>query len=559
MQRFAVALGLIVAVCHSMSSAAPPDGSRAVALRHEPVQAGELRMRFRLPEGMTWPAGVLPEVYGEDLRDRAQLSWQPMNRHDGEPDPYSGGVRSIGPAEFAVRLSTPGQPFYVAVFAPGFLRFFERGPFKMSDVKKGLLEIALEKPGLLEVRFDAGNGKPESLPFDRQWINAFRKERGTRNSYFWLYQHHAIPQSAPLRIADLAAGEYRVMVATHAKPGAQSIPGPQTPIRPGEFRDFHELTLVAGQTRRVDSRYAPLDLQIFRGHRTAVVQITKPDGKPASGVDVSIAYFDGHYGRIPVFVGPVPQSGEILLEGITDRVPENSWSYGGYSVWVGQRAIGQFRFKSRFDAESFAFVLPPDVDDLAPDIDLVSVASGKHARLSSLRGKLVCLDFWVTWCEYCQEPMRDLDRAADRWKDRVTIVPLSADEDPGRVTRHLKERGWNHLEHYWTGPWTSGPLDSAAAKAFVLDVIPTTFIIGPDGRILWRGHPLARVSGKEIVERIEETLNSHGAMPPRSSSAGEAPKGRGAASSIAPRSRRTPVDRVLNRCCSGRLTSCAAP
>jgi thiol-disulfide isomerase/thioredoxin len=535
MRRFAVALGLIVAVCHSVSSGAPPDGGRAVALRHEPVQARELRLRFRLPERMTWPAGVVPEVYGEDSRGKAQLSWQPMNRHEGEPDPYLVGVRLIGPAEFAVQLSTPAQPFYVALYAPGFLRFFERGPFKMSDIKDGQLEIALEKPAALEVHFDAGNNRPESLPFDRQWINAFRKERGPRNSYFWVYQHHNIPQSGPLRIAALAAGEYRVMVGTHAKPGAQSIAAPQTPLNPGEFRDFHELTLVAGQTRRVDSRFAPLDLQAFRGHRTAVVKITKPDGKPASGADVSITHFDGHYGRIPVFVGPVPKSGEILLQGITDRVPDNSWSYGGYSVWAGQRTIGQFKFKSRSDAESFAFVLPPDVGDLAPDSDLVSVANGKHVRLSSLRGKLVCLDFWVTWCEYCQEPMRDLDRAADRWKDRVTIVPLSADEDPGRVTRHLKEHGWNHLEHYWTGPWTTGPLDSAVAKAFVLDSMPTTILIGTDGRILWRGHPLAKVSGKDIVDRIEETLKRYscGALPPTSSTTSEAPKERTANSTIA--------------------------
>src|SRR3984885_6638787 len=534
MRRFAVALGLIMAVCHSASRAAPPDGGRAVAVRGEPVQAGELRLRFRLPAGMIWPAGVVPEVYGEDLRDKAQLSWQPMNRHDGEPDVYSAGVRSIGPAEFASRLSTPGQPFYVAVFAPGFLRFFERGPYKVSDIKDGQLEIALEKPAALEVHFDAGNSKRESLPFDRQWITAFRKERGTR-TYFWVYERRDMPQSGPLRFADLAVGEYRVLVGTHAKPGSQSIPGPQTPINPGEFRDFHELTLVAGQTRRVDSLYSPLDLQAFRGHRRAVVRITKPDGRPAIGADVPITHFDRHYGRIPVFVGPVPQSGEILLKGITDRVPDNSWSYGGYLVWAGQRAIGQFKFESKSDAESFAFVLPPDVGDLAPDIDLVSVASGKHARLSSLRGKLVCLDFWVTWCEYCQDPMRDLDRAADRWKDRVTIVPLSADEDPGRVTRHLKERGWNHLEHYWTGPWAPGPLDSAAAKAFVLDSMPTTILIGPDGRILWRGHPLAKVSGKDIVERIEETLKlySHGALPATSSTSSVAPKERGANSSLA--------------------------
>jgi thiol-disulfide isomerase/thioredoxin len=542
MGRFAVTLGLVMLVCHSVQCAERA-AEGGTAPRNQSVQAAELRLRFRLPEGMTWPAGVVPEVYGEGLRNKVQLSWQPMNRRDGEPDPYCAGVRSASAREFVVRLADRTQPFYVAVFAPGFLRFFERGPFKWSDTKEGLLEIALEKPAAVEIHFDAGDNKPGSLPFDGQWINVFRKPRGSENLYYWVYQHRDMPQGGPLRIADLAAGEYRIMVGTHAKRGTQSIPGTQTPINPGEFRDFHEVTLVAGQTRRVDSHYAPLDLQSFRGPRSAAVQVAKPDGKPASGVDLSIAYFDGHYGRIPVFTGPVPQSGTIRLEGITDHVPGNSWSYGGYSIWAGRRAIGQFRFKSRSDAESFSFVLPPDVGDLAPDIDLVGV-NGKHRRLSSLRGKLVCLDFWLTWCEYCQESMRELDRAAadDRWKDRVTIVPLSGDEDPGRVTPFLKERGWNHLEHYWTGPWISSPLDSAAAKAFVLDVIPTTILVGPDGRILWRGHPLAKVSGMGILERIDQTLSSPGATPTLSASSSVGPNDRNAASSAASKSRRTAAD-----------------
>jgi thiol-disulfide isomerase/thioredoxin len=536
MGRFAVTLGLIVLVCHSARGADLAADGGTTAPRHESVQVGELRLRFRLPEGMTWPVSVVPEVYGEDLRDKVQLSWQPMNRRDGEPDPYRAGVRSVGAGEFVARLADRTQPFYIAVFAPGFLRFFERGPFKWSDTKEGLLEVTLDKPAAVEIRFDAGNNRPESLPLAGQWINAFRKPSGTL-TYYWVYEHREIPRGGSLRIADLAPGEYRILVGTDAKPGTQSMPASQTPLNPGKFRDFHELTLVAGRTRRVDSHYMPLDLQSFHGHRSAVVQVTKADGKPASGVDVSIAYFDGHYGRIPVFAGPVPQSGEIRLERITDRVPDNSWSFGGYSIWAGHRAIGQFKFKSPADAESFSFVLPPDAGDLAPDIDLVSVASGKHTRLSSLRGKLVCVEFWVTWCEYCQEPMRELNRAAGdgRWKDRVTIVSLSADENPERVARHLKERGWNHLEHYWTGPWKSDPLDSAVAKAFVLDTIPTTILIGPDGRILWRGHPLAKVSGMGIVERIEKTLKQHlpAAMPPGSSTSSVAPTDRGATSSIA--------------------------
>jgi thiol-disulfide isomerase/thioredoxin len=187
----------------------------------------------------------------------------------------------------------------------------------------------------------------------------------------------------------------------------------------------------------------------------------------------------------------------------------------GYSIRVGEHVIGNFQFQTKSALESFTFTLPPQTGDLAPDVDLVDVVTLKHMRLSSLRGKMVCLDFWATWCTFCQEPMRKLDQAAAnniRWDERVTIVPLSIDEKPESVSRHLKDRGWTHLTHYWAGPWLSlsrNGLESAAAKAFVVEGIPATFLIGADGRILWRGHPLAQVSGKDIVDRIDDLLKPH--------------------------------------------------
>ena len=42
----------------------------------------------------------------------------------------------------------------------------------------------------------------------------------------------------------------------------------------------------------------------------------------------------------------------------------------------------------------------------------------------------------------------------------------------------------------------------------VVESMPTTFLIGADGRILWHGHPLAKISGKDINDRIDEVLNS---------------------------------------------------
>jgi hypothetical protein len=106
--------------------------------------------------------------------------------------------------------------------------------------------------------------------------------------------------------------------------------------------------------------------------------------------------------------------------------------------------------------------------------------------------------------------MQELDEVmADepaRWKDRVVLIPVSIDENPELVTRHLAKRGWTHLEHYWSGPSNINGFQSRAARLFVIDGVPTAFLIGPDGRILWRGSPIEESGGKSMKARIEEAL-----------------------------------------------------
>ncbi len=86
---------------------------------------------------------------------------------------------------------------------------------------------------------------------------------------------------------------------------------------PAQFRDSKTVTLTSGQSKQVDVPYVPYDADAFRGNRTAVVHIVKPDGKPAAGREITISYMDSHYGGIPVFKGKVPTSGEITLKNIS--------------------------------------------------------------------------------------------------------------------------------------------------------------------------------------------------------------------------------------------------
>ena len=68
------------------------------------------------------------------------------------------------------------------------------------------------------------------------------------------------------------------------------------------------------------------------------------------------------------------------------------------------------------------------------------------------------------------------------------------------------QRGWTALEHCSSGGSSGADFDAPAARTFVVFVVPDAVLIGPDGRILWRGHGFGGADGKDLRSRIEDAL-----------------------------------------------------
>lgn len=90
------------------------------------------------------------------------------------------------------------------------------------------------------------------------------------------------------------------------------------------------------------------------------------------------------------------------------------------------------------------------------------------------------LNVWATWCAACQEEMAALDSLAREFKSRgVRVIGVSVDEgEPERVRRFAAS---NHL-----GFTIAHDPSAGIEQSYQLVGVPTTFVIGRDGKLLWK-------------------------------------------------------------------------
>ncbi|MFA5806718.1 MAG: TlpA disulfide reductase family protein [Melioribacteraceae bacterium] len=114
---------------------------------------------------------------------------------------------------------------------------------------------------------------------------------------------------------------------------------------------------------------------------------------------------------------------------------------------------------------------------LAPDFTLPT-SDGKSMKLSDLKGKVVIVDFWATWCPPCRKGIPDLIDLKKKYGSKgFEIVGVSLDTDTkGEVVPFIKNYGINYPVVYG---------NSIVAQAYGgVRAIPTSFVIDKQGKIV---------------------------------------------------------------------------
>lgn len=151
-------------------------------------------------------------------------------------------------------------------------------------------------------------------------------------------------------------------------------------------------------------------------------------------------------------------------------------------------------FGTRFGTDP-GVVDSPLIGRSAPDVTLPYLEQDGELSLTDLRGQVVVVNFWASWCVPCREEHDDLVTAAERYRDQnVTFVGIVYQDQPDQAISFLDElgRGYDHL------------IDpgSRAAIDFGVFGVPETFFFDRDGTVA------AKVVGRSDLALLSSTIET---------------------------------------------------
>jgi len=158
--------------------------------------------------------------------------------------------------------------------------------------------------------------------------------------------------------------------------------------------------------------------------------------------------------------------------------------------------IGTLAFVAVLHAGAAGAVAPAEIQDARSGLDVRDVA-GRRITAEGLRGRVVLVDFWATWCAPCIEEMPRLVRLYERRAGNgLEILGVRLD-----AMDHHAFRSWLLREQLpWPQVHDGRGFDGAVARAFGLKAIPASLVVDREGRVV--GRDLRGPALEDLLERL---------------------------------------------------------
>jgi len=161
-------------------------------------------------------------------------------------------------------------------------------------------------------------------------------------------------------------------------------------------------------------------------------------------------------------------SSETVIPG--NEIPSTRPQWGRILVWVGLLALLVILALGLMRTQQG----PVSIGQLVPEFNLTTF-DGEQINFSDLKGKVVLLNFWASWCKPCEEEAADLEAAWRYYKPRGDVIFLGVDyvdTEPEALA---------YLEKFDV-TYPNGPdLGTRISQAFRIKGVPETYIIDQEG------------------------------------------------------------------------------
>ena len=110
---------------------------------------------------------------------------------------------------------------------------------------------------------------------------------------------------------------------------------------------------------------------------------------------------------------------------------------------------------------------------------------GKNVDLKALRGKLVLIDFWATWCGPCMAEAGHMVETNNKYGPKgLQIIGISLDDDRAALENVIKSQNFSWPQFFDGQGW-----GNRFARGWGVKSIPRTFLLDTNGTVVWSGHP----------------------------------------------------------------------
>jgi thiol-disulfide isomerase/thioredoxin len=135
----------------------------------------------------------------------------------------------------------------------------------------------------------------------------------------------------------------------------------------------------------------------------------------------------------------------------------------------------------------------------APDVRFTDAVGGRHA-LDAFHGRYVLLNMWATWCGPCVNELPSLARLA-QFAPGLKVLSIDTDHEKVDAAGFLKSHGAGALPVYVDS-------ERMMLRSFVVPGLPTTILIGPDGKVIARAEGPADWGSEESVAYFKRITGS---------------------------------------------------